>query len=119
MSLSMHVIIQRLLIDYCCKQARKILSSDRFVLTSCADQARDAVGDAKARLNKAAEDAARSAQEAADSVRPHTAEVFLRRLYSCFLLVKSCKNTQLSDVGTDVGQWRQNTYFAEKQTRTV
>ena len=64
------------------------------LLTSCADQARDAVGDAKARLNKAAEDAARSAQEAADSVRPHTAEVFLRRLYSCFLLVKSCKKPQ-------------------------
>jgi ElaB/YqjD/DUF883 family membrane-anchored ribosome-binding protein len=39
------------------------------------DQARDAVGDAKARLTQAAEDAARSAQEAADSVRPHTIEV--------------------------------------------
>ncbi len=42
------------------------------------DQARDAVGDAKARLTQAAEDAARSAQEAADSVRPHTIEVRVR-----------------------------------------
>lgn len=49
------------------------------------DQARDAVGDAKARLNKAAEDAARSAQEAADSVRPHTIEVLARPLSSARL----------------------------------